>query len=216
MLNYQAFNVEVFNKVPSTATKTLDIGCGTGEMGKALKAKYPQMQIDGVTYSEDERSIAAAHLGHIIVADLNRSLPMLSGRYDCMIFSHILEHTLDPSNVLKHFSKNLIPGGTIIVALPNVLQFKQRFSFLRGNFKYSEIGGLMDVTHFRFFDWLSAQEMISKAGLNITSKASYGNFPFLSLRKIAPGLCAKADQQFLKFFPGLFGFQFVFTAKNKI
>jgi len=213
MLNYAAFNAEVFAKIPATALRVLDVGCGTGEMGKALKKSYNNMLVDGITYSENEKLIAMAYLDQILVADLNRNLPVVDNRYDCIIFSHILEHTLNPAAVLTHFIPQLNNKGVIIIALPNVLQFKQRLSFLKGNFKYSETGGLMDVTHFRFFDWESAQEMINSAGLEITSKQSHGNFPFLSLRKVAPSLCAFADKQFLKHFPGLFGFQFVFTAK---
>ena len=85
---------------------------------------------------------------------------------------------------------------------------------MKGNFKYSETGGLMDVTHFRFFDWMEAQKMISSAGLNIISKEAFGNFPLSFFRKILPGVGKTVDRFSLKKWPGLFGFQFVFVCKK--
>jgi len=151
MLNYDAFNIEVFNQVPAGAINILDVGCGTGIMGKVLKDTNGSRIISGVTYSNDERDIAINVLDEIWVTDLNNDIPDFGRQYDCIILSHILEHTFYPQKVLTEVSAFLKDEGVIIVALPNILQFKQRFKFLKGQFKYSSTGGLMDDTHFRFF-----------------------------------------------------------------
>jgi len=214
MIDYDAFNHEVFSQVPANAINILDIGCGTGIMGKVLKDQNPLRKVYGLTYSNTEREVAIQVLDEVWVADINNSIPNFNDKYDCIILSHILEHTFYPDKVLKQVSGYLKPGGTVIVALPNILMFRQRAKFLLGKFKYSPNGGLMDDTHFRFFDWETAQEMITSAGLKITNKQSAGNFPLGFIRKLMFGLGAKADKFALKKWPGLFGFQFIFTATN--
>jgi hypothetical protein len=41
----------------------------------------------------------------------------------------------------------LVDGGTLIIALPNVLHWRQRLTFLRGTFRYTP-GGIMDARIF--------------------------------------------------------------------
>lgn len=212
MLDYSAFNVAVFKRVPANATYILDVGCGTGAMGAALKENSTNRIIDGITYSESEYTIANEVLDKVWIADINTNLPDLNKRYDCIIFSHILEHTLAPENVLQSFVQFLKDDGVIIIALPNVLYYKQRLEFLKGNFKYSPSGGLMDETHFRFFDWKTAQQMIINSSLKITDKESSGHFPLLFLKKLIPSFSKLIDRLVVKQWPGLFAFQFVFVA----
>ena len=212
MINYTAFNTEVFANVPLNASNILDVGCGTGILGKALKAQNNSRTVCGVTYSNEEYQIAKESLDSVVVADINKDKLQLEEMYDCMIFSHILEHTYEPEKVLANFSCYLKNEGVIVVALPNVLFFKQRFEFLKGKFQYSEHGGLMDVTHFRFFDWEAAKNLITKAGFKIVSKKAVGYFPMPLLRKAFPGIIRKLDNYSVRNWPGLFGFQFVFIA----
>lgn len=212
MINYSALNGEVFSKVPPVANSVLDVGCGTGVMGAALKNQNPKRIVCGITYSGEEGAIAGKVLDEVWIADLNNTPHSIKFTFDCMIFSHVLEHTYKPESVLNSFINFLNPGGVVIIALPNVLQVKQRLEFLKGNFKYSPHGGLMDETHFRFFDWESAQDMISKAGLKVISKNAYGHFPLLFFRKGLPSLAKSVDKFALKNWPGLFASQFVFVA----
>jgi hypothetical protein len=83
------------------------------------------------------------------------------------------------------YSSIQFSGYIIIVALPNVLHWKQRLEFLKGHFKYTE-GGLMDRTHFRFFDWQTAQDLLTQSGYQITQAEADGSFPLPVLRKLLP------------------------------
>ncbi len=214
MVEYSAINAEVLFQVPATAKIILDVGCGTGMMGKVLKAQDNNRIVYGITYSNKEVAIAKEFLDEVLVCDINKEIPKIDILFDCIIFSHVLEHTYYPEDILKNYSKFLKDGGVIVIALPNVLQYKQRFQFLKGAFKYSPSGGLMDITHFRFFDWQTAQEMIENSGLKIVSKKVSGNFPLPLVRKLAPSFGKFADRVSLRRWPGLFAFQFVFVAKK--
>ena len=107
MVEYSAFNDVVFNKVPSSATRILDVGCGTGMMGKALKEQQKERFVYGVTYSEKEYNVAIEFLDKVLILDINSELPELNMKFSCIIFSHVLEHTYEPEKVLKNFSKFL-------------------------------------------------------------------------------------------------------------
>lgn len=211
MIEYSALNKEVFCVIPQAAKTILDVGCGTGAMGAALKRQNADRIVHGITYSEEEAAISQNILDEVLVEDINFYKPSFDVVFDCMIFSHVLEHTYQPVNILKNFSAFLKPGGVVIIALPNVLQFKQRMEFFKGDFKYSRHGGLMDETHYRFFDWQSAQEMIEKSGLKIISKEASGHFPLFFLRRISSAACKHIDRISLKHWPGLFAFQFIFV-----
>ena len=99
----------------------------------------------------------------------------------------------------------------MLVALPNVLHYRQRLAFLGGRFRYTD-GGLMDRTHYRFFDWTTAQELIAEAGLTAESVEAVGGWPG---SRFAGPLRASLDRLAVAASPGLFGVQFVVTARAR-
>lgn len=203
---YEAVNAAVLARVPAGTSTLLDLGCGTGAFGAAAKAATG-CSVVGVTFSAGEAQRARLRLDRVEVADLDGFDPTPLGKFDCVVCSHVLEHLLAPEQALARLRPCLWGGGTLVVALPNVLFWKQRLQFLRGRFRY-EAGGLMDRTHYRFFDWQSAAEMIEGAGFAIVERFADGAFP-LSAR-LGATLSKVVDRHAIERLPGLFGHQFVF------
>lgn len=216
MLEYAALNKPVFEAVPATAMNILDVGCGTGSMGNALLAAMPRRNITGITYSAAEAKEAGQTYRRVYVHDLNDLSLNPGGPFDCIIFSHVLEHTMQPAAILRHYVQylDLVPGAMVVVALPNVLFFKQRWEFIKGNFRYSSTGWLMDDTHFRFFDFSTAKELVSSAGLEIIAANGYGAFPLPFFRRILPRFSKTIDKFACRLWPGLFSFQYVITGRK--
>jgi hypothetical protein len=105
-------------------------------------------------------------------------------------------------------------GGTLAVALPNLLFWKERLQFLRGRFRYTE-GGIMDSTHYRFFDFVSAQELIHAGGYRVVDADADGVLPLGPLRRLLPSSwTTRCDNWGLRKFPGLFGWQFLIEARH--
>lgn len=207
-LTYGSVNPAVFSRVPRPSRRILDVGCGTGVLGMALKEAQPERYVAGITHSEREATRARELLDHVVVADLETYEFRDIGEFDCVICSHVLEHLRDPVRVLTRLRAVLAPGGTILIALPNVLYWRQRLQFLLGRFRYTE-GGLMDNTHVVFFDWTTAQRLVEEAGLRLSSCVSDGGFP--GSRFLGP-LGPVLDSTSLRLAPGLVGTQFVLTA----
>lgn len=210
--NYTFYNPSVFQAVPEKTKKVLDVGCGNGSFGEAIKNKI-NCEVVGVTYSEEELKLASKYLDKVVLMDLNNPdlLKLEIETFDCIVCSHILEHLYWPQNFLKILSKASSPNCKLIVALPNVLNFRQRLVFLRGDFKYADFGTL-DRTHFRFFDWDSSLELLNNSGYKVTERWADGYFPLPVIRNFVRPIASRIDSFATKAMPGLFGMQFVLTA----
>ncbi|HST52666.1 MAG TPA: methyltransferase domain-containing protein [Pyrinomonadaceae bacterium] len=205
---YGAVNQPVLVRLPRTATRVLDVGCGTGALGRAIKGEF-NCELVGVTYSEAEAESAAAHLDRVLVCDLNDFEPEGLGEFDCVVCSHVLEHLYKPERLLKLLRRSLSSGGILVVALPNVLHWRQRLEFLRGKFRYED-GGLMDRTHYRFYDWTTARALLTESGYAVLEGDACGGFPLSRyILKFGPWL----DRAALRLSPGAFGTQFIFVCR---
>ncbi len=215
MIVYESVNECVLRLMPGNVNAVLDIGCGTGSFGRRLKEIYKNIIVHGVTYSMEEKSHAEKHLDKVIVEDINSNSLKFNTQYDCVILSHVLEHTLKPKNVYENVINNIRTGAYVLVAVPNVLFYKQRLKFLLGDFTYSEHGGLMDETHYHFFSWSEANKLVKDERVVIEAKFVEGASPLFFLRKILHSkLIYKIDSLLGRQFPGLFGLQFCFLLKK--
>jgi SAM-dependent methyltransferase len=205
---YGAVNADVLARVPRGAARVLDVGCGTGALGRVVKERLG-CDVVGVTHSEGEAGLAAAHLDRVLVCDLNEFESDGVGEFDCVICSHVLEHLYRPERLLRRLRDHLAPGGVMLVALPNVLHWRQRLEFLRGNFRYED-GGLMDRTHYRFYDWATARALLAEGGYAVVASEACGGFPG---SRFAPAVGRWLDRAALRLAPGMFGTQFVFVCR---
>lgn len=207
-LIYEAVNPQVLQRVPCEAKRVLDLGCGSGALGMAIKAEAPR-EVVGVTSSEAEASVARERLDEVRVADLETFSPAPSDRFDCIVCSHVLEHLARPGALLQRLRPAFAPGAVLVVALPNVLHWRQRLAFLGGRFEYAE-GGVMDRTHLRFYDWSSARALLEAAGYEVIEASADGTFPG---SRFLPGLGRALDEASRRALPGVFGVQFLFVCR---
>jgi methionine biosynthesis protein MetW len=205
---YRAINHAVLSRVPATSRRLLDLGCGSGTLGQAIKASHA-CEVVGVTFSATEAAAAAAHLDQVLVRDLNQFDADEVGRFDCVVCSHVLEHLYQPERLLQQLHRCVNSDGTLIVALPNILFWRQRLEFFRGRFGYTD-GGLMDRTHYRFFDWQTAQSLLVASGYAVELAQAEGAFPGA---RFLHAFGRRLDRFALGRWPGLFGFQFIFVCR---
>jgi SAM-dependent methyltransferase len=205
---YGGVNQAVAEAIPAFTGSVLDLGCGDGSFGAWLKSRGVR-SVTGVTVHGPEATLARRSLDRVVEADLDHWLADEPDRYDGIVASHVLEHLSDPWRLLRRLHRAAKPGTWLVVAVPNVLFWRQRLQFVLGRFRYSQ-GGLMDDTHLRFFDWTTASTMLVESGWIPDRKIADGGFPGsrwagplkTSINRFACGVS-----------PGLFGFQFVFRAR---
>lgn len=205
---YGGVNRAVAEAVPGCTGTVLDLGCGDGSFGTWMKSRGVR-SVTGVTIHGPEATLARRCLDHVIEADLDGWKPDPGDRYDGIVASHVLEHLSDPWSLLRRLRRAVKPDGWLVVALPNVLFWRQRLAFLGGSFRYAD-GGIMDATHLRFFDWSAAGTLLAETGWTTDLRRADGGFP--GSRWTGP-LRPSLDRLACRAFPGLFGFQFVFRAR---
>ncbi|MGO9336605.1 MAG: class I SAM-dependent methyltransferase [Terracidiphilus sp.] len=211
---YEGVNDCVLAFVPLSANRILDVGCGTGTTGERLlrdKARW----VTGITYSQQETEMARTRLSQVICAELNDFDFSSLGKFDCVILSHILEHLYSPEKFLERLKCVLSPQSVIVVALPNVVWWRQRVQFLIGRWRYQD-WGILDRTHFRFFDLHSSEELLRQAGYEIIETKRDGTLPYTNpVRKLIGPLAGAIDRFVCRLAPGLFAFQFVYLARMR-
>jgi len=205
---YGSVNPPLFQRIPRSARRVLDVGCGDGTLSRAIKAEWDAAVV-GITHSAEEAERGRSVLNEVVVADLETYDPTPLGQFDVIICSHVLEHLSHPQRWLQALQGSFRPGGALIVALPNVLFWRQRLEFLRGRFRYTQ-GGLMDSTHLQFFDWETAATLLTRAGYGVRERIADGGFP--GSRFLGPGQ-GFVNSLATQLAPGLFGFQFLLVAE---
>ncbi len=214
-LYHNAGNRPVLARIPESCRAILDVGCGAGDNARALVS--PGRIIDGITLSEREAEAARRAMRTVQVHNLENGLPDgLAGTYDCAICSHVLEHICWPTKLLTDLHAKLRPHrGRLIVALPNIFYYKQRWELLRGRFQYQD-SGLMDNTHFRWYSLHSARQLLEDHHYDVLEATGEGDFPQWKLRRLWPSLAKRIDQSASVRVPGVFGWQLILVARPKL
>jgi 2-polyprenyl-3-methyl-5-hydroxy-6-metoxy-1,4-benzoquinol methylase/GT2 family glycosyltransferase len=165
---YENDREDVQNLINPNSKKILDVGCGKGKLGSVLKRKLGA-EVWGVEYVSDIAVYAAEKLDMVINCSIEDAINKLPDKYfDTIIFADVLEHLIDPYNVLKKIRTKLSDKGEIVASIPNVRHWSVVKKLLEGEWEYQEFG-IMDSTHLRFFTRKSIFSMFEKAGLKITN-----------------------------------------------
>jgi 2-polyprenyl-3-methyl-5-hydroxy-6-metoxy-1,4-benzoquinol methylase len=205
-------NEEVLRWVPKTARTALDLGCGAG--GNARELSNRGCLVDGITLSEGEAEVARQVCERVFVRNLEQGLPSdTKEHYDVVIASHVLEHICFPEKLLSDVRDRMNADSILIVALPNLLYWRNRLDLFAGRFVYEE-GGLMDNTHFRWYTFKTAAELFVRHGFRLERSYATGWMPQPLLRKLLPGVAGRLDSSASSMFPGLFGYQMIYVARK--
>jgi methionine biosynthesis protein MetW len=162
---YENPRAELQRHVPAGARRVLDLGCASGALGAALKARGAH--VVGVESDPEYAARARERLDEVIEADLEALDPTQLGTFDVLIAGDVLEHLADPWAVLRRFAAILEDGGTAIGSLPNVRYWESLFAIaVQGRFPRRN-EGVFDRTHLRWFTLHDAWTLVDQAGLRV-------------------------------------------------
>jgi len=158
---------EILARIPPSARRILEIGCGAGRLGAALKARQ-SAEVVGVEFDEGAAAAARQRLDRVVVGDIERLEPDFeAGSFDCVVCADVLEHLERPDRVLRRIRQWLAPHGKLIASIPNARHHSVVGGLLEGNWTY-ERAGLLDNTHFRFFTRLDIERLLYRCGFAVS------------------------------------------------
>jgi cyclopropane fatty-acyl-phospholipid synthase-like methyltransferase len=83
---------ELLALIPETAERVLDIGCGAGRLGAAIKERQAATVI-GIEIDESAAAIARTRIDDVVVGNVEILNPSFEpASFDCIVCGDILEH----------------------------------------------------------------------------------------------------------------------------
>ena len=146
-------------------------------------------------------------------ADLNDGIPPEVGTgFDVVLAADVLEHLVNPGNLMRQVRNVLSPDGTALFCVPNIAHWYPRLRSTLGMFDYDQ-RGILDSTHLRFFTRRSIRKLVERQGFTVRRIESVG-LPLDALGmegSKAHGL-RLVDRLLLDLWPTMFGYQFIVEA----
>ena len=149
-------NVETINFVQDILTRNkvnsvLDFGCGPGWLLSSLKGNFRKVGIEN-------SKLARVEAGKYF--DVYPSISDISVNFDLIIINHVIEHLVNPIEVMIKLSKLLASNGRLIVGTPNfasamAMLFREKYRMLN------------EPSHISLFSFDSILRLIRDLGLQI-------------------------------------------------
>ncbi len=158
---------------PPQGQRILCIGCGAGNDVWYLAHEN---EVVGMDYANSGLEVAARHGIHVFSLDLNASqhLPFDDGSFDIVVCKDVLEHLLDPVQLIRECGRVLRDAGHIVISVPNHFWLPMRIRLLFGNgvvYKsvfenHSRHYDEWNYMHIRFFTYRGFRAFLREARLN--------------------------------------------------
>lgn len=161
------------NMIPNGSV--LELGPAEGDMTDILYPNFSEdyTVVDG--YDLFVKGIQERYpkvKGHV---SLFEDFELSRGGYDNIILGHVLEHVIDPVDILKKCGTWLNPGGRILAAVPNSESIHRQAAVMMGMLSSTKQLNETDERngHRRVYDMKMLQTDFEDAGLKIVKTGGY-------------------------------------------
>jgi len=143
--------------LPDDVNFILDIGSGEGSNLADFGRRFPSSRLFAIEPSEASQELLRGLNIEIISSDAASQWDKdLQGRFDIIIMRHVLEHFLDPAQILIKARGCLSKDGIVYIAVPNCLNPVNRLE-----------GHWFRVVHTYYFNRFSLKNIMSITGLKV-------------------------------------------------
>jgi SAM-dependent methyltransferase len=114
--------------IPKNADLLLDIGCGAGQLFYA----NDYSQTVGLDLDRNSLKLARTRLDGLIMADLNKGLPLKSNVVDVIYSDQAIEHLIETDQFAEEVFRILRPTGCAVIGTENLASWHNIFALLVG------------------------------------------------------------------------------------
>jgi len=114
----EATTRETLRRLPLTAAShVLDVGCGTGELLRRVRAKVPDAVLAGLDPVPEMLAVARDKLsgGEDLRIGYADHLPWSAGSFDVVVSCNMFHYISHPSAALREMARVLRPGGALVL-----------------------------------------------------------------------------------------------------
>ena len=146
-----------------TQERVLEVGCGAGGNARWLRA-HGATTLVGVEVHAPSAAEASTVFDRVESKPIEDALRSLTGPFDLIICADVLEHLVDPWDVVSRLGDLAARDGKLLVSIPNIryLRALARIAFGAGFRPESE--GIFDATHLHFFTKDNIAHLLVSAG----------------------------------------------------
>jgi 2-polyprenyl-3-methyl-5-hydroxy-6-metoxy-1,4-benzoquinol methylase len=175
---------DVMPFVPRGVNRVLDVGCGAGAFGEAIREELGAT-VWGIEIVPEMAQLASERLDRVFVGDaIERFAEIPDAAFDLVTFNDALEHMADPWAVLVATRRLLAPEGRVLASLPNIRYWDALLEITRNaDFPYQDFG-IFDRTHLRFFTHKSMRRLFEESGYVVERQEGINPTPSRKLRML--------------------------------
>jgi 2-polyprenyl-3-methyl-5-hydroxy-6-metoxy-1,4-benzoquinol methylase len=159
--------LDLLERVPTDVKSILEFGCAEGLLGGAIR-KRQKCRVVGIELDRDAAAQARKRLDDVYCGDVRELISIIDQRFDFVIGGDILEHLDDPWSFLIDLRRVMLPGGHLLLSIPNAANWAIVSDLLRGRFDYSYIG-IACAGHLRFFTKQTISDALTIAGWDVVT-----------------------------------------------
>lgn len=153
----------IVGQIPK-GSRILDLGCGDGNVSQLYLSKG---KVTGLDISQTALNMAKKKGLSTLLHDLNKlPLPFSNNSFDVIILTDVLEHVIDPLNLLIEINRIIISNGLLIITVPNFARLENRFRMLMGDptdiLHWDKYGD--EVEHLHWFTKGKLEYLLFKSG----------------------------------------------------
>ena len=147
--------------------RVLDVGCGAGQVAKAVKRERPDLDVLGCDVSRSAIAAASASPEGVDfrLATAER-LPFSDEELDFVWIFDVLEHVDDPGQVLREVARVLKPGGGFHIVLPLEGQPRTLYALVGAGTRWT--AKLRHGGHIQIFSAERFRDLAASCGLPVT------------------------------------------------
>ena len=164
-------NEGLLTVIDGAPRRALDLGCSKGAFGAMLKQRYPGIHVTGIEAGRVPAAIAAQRLDRVVCERLENidlaAHGLAHGEFDLVVAGDILEHVVNPWDLLVRIKPFLAARAQVVASIPNVRNMLLVAALaVNGRWEYRE-RGLLDITHLRFFTLEEIRRMFAETGYQV-------------------------------------------------